>query len=129
MIIYLVGSYLIAGDSYEVVQIIFSFTENAREFTWFGHMWSHQQPHLYENISLLEADMLLNRNFALVQNQHNWTYCLCISYATALNLLGAWNSYQLRVFCISTPFWCLSSSRTPIRNVEEVMGHSRHVSS
>ncbi|XP_045028881.1 bifunctional heparan sulfate N-deacetylase/N-sulfotransferase-like isoform X2 [Daphnia magna] len=39
--------------------------EHANEFTWFGHMWSHQQPHLYENISLLEADMLLNKKFAI----------------------------------------------------------------
>lgn len=29
-------------------------------------MWSHQQPHLYENISLLEGDMILNKNFAIV---------------------------------------------------------------
>ncbi|XP_032784405.2 bifunctional heparan sulfate N-deacetylase/N-sulfotransferase isoform X1 [Daphnia magna] len=39
--------------------------QHANEFTWFGHMWSHQQPHLYENISLLEADMLLNKKFAI----------------------------------------------------------------
>ena len=38
---------------------------SAKEFTWFGHMWSHQQPHLYENVSLLENDMLLNKNFAI----------------------------------------------------------------
>lgn len=29
-------------------------------------MWSHQQPHLYENISMLEADMILNKHFAMV---------------------------------------------------------------
>lgn len=40
--------------------------ENAKEFNWFGHMWSHQQPHLYENVSHLEADMTLNKNFAIV---------------------------------------------------------------
>ena len=40
--------------------------ERANEFTWFGHMWSHQQPHLYENVSSLEADMTLNKNFAIV---------------------------------------------------------------
>ncbi|KZS02017.1 Bifunctional heparan sulfate N-deacetylase/N-sulfotransferase [Daphnia magna] len=40
-------------------------SKHANEFTWFGHMWSHQQPHLYENISLLEADMLLNKKFAI----------------------------------------------------------------
>ena len=27
-------------------------------------MWNHQQPHLYDNITQLEADMVLNRNFA-----------------------------------------------------------------
>jgi len=28
-------------------------------------MWNHQQPHLYENQTLLQSDMTLNRNFAL----------------------------------------------------------------
>ena len=37
----------------------------ADRFTWFGHMWSHQQAHLYENVSQLEQDMVLNKNFAL----------------------------------------------------------------
>lgn len=39
--------------------------ENAKRFIWFSHMWNHQQPHLYENLTVLEADMALNRNFAL----------------------------------------------------------------
>ncbi|XP_046391931.1 bifunctional heparan sulfate N-deacetylase/N-sulfotransferase isoform X2 [Ischnura elegans] len=38
--------------------------ENADQFLWFGHMWNHQQPHLYDNITQLEIDMTLNRNFA-----------------------------------------------------------------
>lgn len=45
--------------------------ERAKEFTWFGHMWSHQQPHLYENITLLEADMILNKKFAIVSSRPN----------------------------------------------------------
>lgn len=40
--------------------------EHINEFTWFGHMWSHQQPHLYQNISSLESDMMLNKQFAIV---------------------------------------------------------------
>jgi len=39
--------------------------EHINEFTWFGHMWSHQQPHLYQNVSSLESDMLLNKQFAI----------------------------------------------------------------
>ncbi|KAF4523771.1 hypothetical protein B566_EDAN013599 [Ephemera danica] len=38
--------------------------ENIDEFTWFSHMWNHQQPHLYDNLTQLEVDMNLNRNFA-----------------------------------------------------------------
>ncbi|KAI5742735.1 hypothetical protein M8J77_010714 [Diaphorina citri] len=40
--------------------------ENAHEFTWFSHMWNHQQPHLYENQTQLEVDMMLNKQFAKV---------------------------------------------------------------
>lgn len=38
--------------------------ENIDKFSWFSHMWNHQQPHLYENESQLIADMILNKNFA-----------------------------------------------------------------
>lgn len=27
-------------------------------------MWNHLQPHLYDNLTQLEGDMILNRNFA-----------------------------------------------------------------
>jgi hypothetical protein len=33
---------------------------------WFSHMWNHQQPHLYDNLTQLEMDMTLNREFAKV---------------------------------------------------------------
>jgi heparan sulfate N-deacetylase/N-sulfotransferase NDST2 len=29
-------------------------------------MWNHQQPHLYDNLTHLELDMMLNKNFAKV---------------------------------------------------------------
>jgi len=35
---------------------------------WFSHMWNHQQPHLYDNVTQLEMDMTLNREFAKVQS-------------------------------------------------------------
>ncbi|EEB17253.1 heparan sulfate N-deacetylase/N-sulfotransferase, putative [Pediculus humanus corporis] len=38
--------------------------ENADKFMWFSHMWNHLQPHLYDNLTQLEVDMILNRNFA-----------------------------------------------------------------
>jgi heparan sulfate N-deacetylase/N-sulfotransferase NDST2 len=39
--------------------------ENADKFMWFSHMWNHQQPHLYDNLTQLELDMNQNREFAI----------------------------------------------------------------
>lgn len=36
----------------------------AQDFWWFGHMWSHSQPHLFDNLTALEIEMRLNREFA-----------------------------------------------------------------
>ncbi|XP_017468992.1 PREDICTED: bifunctional heparan sulfate N-deacetylase/N-sulfotransferase [Rhagoletis zephyria] len=41
---------------------------NVQEFNWFSHMWKHQQPHLYENLTLLMTEMQLNYAFA---KEHN----------------------------------------------------------
>lgn len=38
--------------------------ENIDKFMWFSHMWNHLQPHLYDNLTLLMEDMMLNKNFA-----------------------------------------------------------------
>lgn len=38
-----------------------------REFWWFPHMWSHMQPHLFHNRSVLADQMRLNKQFALVR--------------------------------------------------------------
>lgn len=38
--------------------------ENVKEFNWFSHMYNHQQPHLYDNVSVLTNDMILNKDFA-----------------------------------------------------------------
>ncbi|XP_075162039.1 N-deacetylase and N-sulfotransferase sfl [Haematobia irritans] len=38
--------------------------QNVPEFTWFSHMWKHQQPHLYDNLTLLMSEMQLNHAFA-----------------------------------------------------------------
>lgn len=38
--------------------------ENVDKFHWFSHMWNHQQPHLYDNLTQLVEDMMLNKNFA-----------------------------------------------------------------
>ncbi|XP_041774237.1 bifunctional heparan sulfate N-deacetylase/N-sulfotransferase [Anopheles merus] len=37
---------------------------NVAQFNWFSHMWNHQQPHLYENVTQLMNDMMLNKDFA-----------------------------------------------------------------
>lgn len=36
---------------------------NVQEFNWFSHMWNHQQPHLYDNLTTLMMDMQLNKEF------------------------------------------------------------------
>ncbi|XP_011186085.1 bifunctional heparan sulfate N-deacetylase/N-sulfotransferase [Zeugodacus cucurbitae] len=41
---------------------------NVQEFNWFSHMWKHQQPHLYDNLTLLMSEMQLNYAFA---KEHN----------------------------------------------------------
>ncbi|XP_030628856.1 bifunctional heparan sulfate N-deacetylase/N-sulfotransferase 2 [Chanos chanos] len=35
-----------------------------QEFWWFPHMWSHMQPHLFHNVSVLAEQMRLNKLFA-----------------------------------------------------------------
>ncbi|KAK3558958.1 hypothetical protein QTP86_000080 [Hemibagrus guttatus] len=35
-----------------------------QEFWWFPHMWSHMQPHLFHNVSVLADQMKLNKQFA-----------------------------------------------------------------
>ncbi|XP_055528555.1 bifunctional heparan sulfate N-deacetylase/N-sulfotransferase [Wyeomyia smithii] len=37
---------------------------NVEQFNWFSHMWNHQQPHLYDNVTTLMNDMMLNKDFA-----------------------------------------------------------------
>lgn len=42
-------------------------------FTWFSHMWNHQQPHLYENVTHLQQDMMLNKQFAKDHGIPTWS--------------------------------------------------------
>lgn len=44
-----------------------------KEFWWFPHMWSHMQPHLFHNQSVLAEQMLLNKKFAMVG--YGWGKC------------------------------------------------------
>lgn len=37
---------------------------NTKHFNWFSHMWNHQQPHLYDNLTTLMSEMQLNKEFA-----------------------------------------------------------------
>uniref|UniRef100_A0A8C2S931 [heparan sulfate]-glucosamine N-sulfotransferase n=1 Tax=Capra hircus TaxID=9925 RepID=A0A8C2S931_CAPHI len=39
--------------------------KHRQEFWWFPHMWSHMQPHLFHNRSVLADQMRLNKQFAL----------------------------------------------------------------
>ncbi|RXM29794.1 Bifunctional heparan sulfate N-deacetylase/N-sulfotransferase 2 [Acipenser ruthenus] len=38
--------------------------QHRKEFWWFPHMWSHMQPHLFHNVSVLAEQMRLNKLFA-----------------------------------------------------------------
>ncbi|KAK7901135.1 hypothetical protein WMY93_017904 [Mugilogobius chulae] len=38
--------------------------EHRMDFWWFPHMWSHMQPHLFHNVSVLAEQMRLNKVFA-----------------------------------------------------------------
>uniref|UniRef100_A0A672NEC0 [heparan sulfate]-glucosamine N-sulfotransferase n=1 Tax=Sinocyclocheilus grahami TaxID=75366 RepID=A0A672NEC0_SINGR len=40
--------------------------QHRHEFWWFPHMWSHMQPHLFHNVSVLAEQMRLNMQFAQV---------------------------------------------------------------
>jgi heparan sulfate-N-deacetylase len=49
-------------------------------------MWNHQQPHLYDNLTHLELDMTLNKNFAKVVQE------IANEFMSNLLLLGAQHS-------------------------------------
>ncbi|CAF93150.1 unnamed protein product, partial [Tetraodon nigroviridis] len=40
--------------------------QHRMDFWWFPHMWSHMQPHLFHNVSVLAEQMRLNKVFAQV---------------------------------------------------------------
>lgn len=40
--------------------------QHRMDFWWFPHMWSHMQPHLFHNVSVLAEQMKLNKIFAQV---------------------------------------------------------------
>ena len=40
--------------------------QHRMDFWWFPHMWSHMQPHLFHNVSVLAEQMRLNKIFAQV---------------------------------------------------------------
>lgn len=58
------GKYFHHG-TYEENQGDDMILKNAQKFMWFSHMWNHQQPHLYDNLTVLMQDMMLNKDFAV----------------------------------------------------------------
>ncbi|XP_075011465.1 bifunctional heparan sulfate N-deacetylase/N-sulfotransferase 2 isoform X2 [Calonectris borealis] len=40
--------------------------KHRKEFWWFPHMWSHMQPHLFHNVTVLAEQMKLNKQFAVI---------------------------------------------------------------
>lgn len=49
--------------------------KHRKEFWWFPHMWSHMQPHLFHNVTVLAEQMKLNKQFAVVGSTA--VYLLC----------------------------------------------------
>lgn len=64
--------------------------KNASEFWWFGHTWSHKQPHLVDNIEDLKEQMKTNMEFA---KEHNIP--LEMSYSVAPHHSGVYPAHDL----------------------------------
>lgn len=47
--------------------------QHRMDFWWFPHMWSHMQPHLFHNVSVLAEQMRLNKIFAQVSSTMTWS--------------------------------------------------------
>uniref|UniRef100_A0A8C6MJ20 Bifunctional heparan sulfate N-deacetylase/N-sulfotransferase 1 n=1 Tax=Nothobranchius furzeri TaxID=105023 RepID=A0A8C6MJ20_NOTFU len=68
---------------------------HVKDFWWFPHMWSHMQPHLFHNQSVLAEQMLLNKKFAMEQGiPTNMGYAVAPHhsgvYPVHLQLYDAW---------------------------------------
>lgn len=56
------------ADSHEY--LISHSVDHADQFWWFCHMFSHSQPHIFNN-SVLESEMRLNKDFARVRSSNS----------------------------------------------------------
>lgn len=56
---------------------VFQSAENVDKFNWFCHMWNHMQPHLYNNETHLESEMMLNKAFAEVSFIRYFIFRIC----------------------------------------------------
>jgi len=59
--------------------------KHRKEFWWFPHMWSHMQPHLFHNVTVLAEQMKLNKQFAVVRG-------ITFLYSTNPKAFFPWNS-------------------------------------
>lgn len=64
--------------------------DNAKEFWWFGHAWSHKQPHLIETLEDLQNRMQLNIEFA---KEHSIP--LEMSYSVAPHHSGVYPAHNV----------------------------------
>lgn len=56
--------------------------QHRMDFWWFPHMWSHMQPHLFHNVSVLAEQMRLNKIFAQVSTTYTlgiWPASQCVA--------------------------------------------------
>ena len=106
------GDDLLIGSSRKEIVRFYSlydldFLEKSNNFWWFCHMWSHSQPHLY-NITVLEQEMKLNKEFAQVSIRKN-AYLEQLIHSL-LCLLETQNSDRFRILDCPAPFRCVSRS-------------------
>ncbi len=100
-----------------------------QEFWWFPHMWSHMQPHLFHNVSVLAEQMRLNRQFAQVR------ICqICHSIlihdiekvfhgCKVMSLSGAWDPHRHGLRCSPPSLRCVPCAQSALWGLEERMGH------
>ena len=83
-----------------------AFTAEANLFWWFGHTWTHTQAHLHDNVSTLEEEMILNKEFSqvifLYSTHHIFYICFYLFF-----LLESLSPFPLTIFCLNFTYFLL----------------------
>lgn len=91
--------------------------QHRMDFWWFPHMWSHMQPHLFHNVSVLAEQMKLNKVFAQVSQNDQKDQRVQTSAAaepvlvTCVLPAGARHPHRHGLRSGAAPLWSLPSSQ------------------